>query len=144
MASQDKATDTKPARERDRDRHDTAMARAAGAIPWLTKVHADEGQMQAFVERESSALPHTELWRWAYVSGVLAEDYSCFDSELITVVEGAVSNIWRMRGTCPLHGRVHASNTWVLINTPGFVHTTLFRCHHDGSRRLLAYLPLTG
>lgn len=35
--------------------------------------------------------------------------------------------MWRMSGTCPLHGIPHGSNHWVLINSPGY-NTTRIQC----------------
>jgi len=35
--------------------------------------------------------------------------------------------MWRMTGTCPLHGVPHGSNHWVIINSPGY-NTSRIQC----------------
>lgn len=49
--------------------------------------------------------------------------------------------LWRMSGPCPIHGVVHSSNHWVLMNSPGY-NTTRVQCMSDGSIRELHRLPI--
>lgn len=35
--------------------------------------------------------------------------------------------MWRMNGTCPIHGVPHGSNHWVIINSPGY-NTSRLQC----------------
>lgn len=128
-------------RDRDRDTRDAHIACVQARIPYLTKVHASDGQLSLLCESDSKALCSDTQWMWHYVCGVLAEDYSVFDAVLERTVEDAKATIWHMRGTCPRHSRKHAQNHWCLINTVGFPYTTLFLCHHDNSRAIMTKLP---
>lgn len=129
-------------RERDRDASDAAPPLTRSySIPWLPKVHASLASMELWSTQDTPLLPLDEQWRWHTVSNILAESYSVFDAHLDNVVQGFRSTIWNCRGTCPIHRKVHGHNRWALINTPGFKHTTKFRCFHDGKEFLIPILP---
>lgn len=133
-------------REHDRDEEDKAREKMGTpsrsfSIPWATKFTADDAQMLAFATNDVKQLDKDNQWRWHNVASFLAESYSCFDAHLESIFQGFKSTAWNFSGRCILCQRAHSSNEWCLINTPGFPHTTLARCHKTGERRLIQRLP---
>lgn len=128
-------------RERDRDASDAPVLSRSYSIPWLPKVHASLASMELWSTQDTRLLPEDEQWRWHTVSNILAESYSVFDAHLDNIVQGFRSTIWNCKGLCPVHRKHHTENRWALINTPGFKHTTKFRCFHDGKEFLIPVLP---
>lgn len=72
------------------------------------------------------------------ILGLLMEQYSIEATIVDMSRQGDHSTILKFKGVCPLHRLEHHSNHWCLINTKTF-NTTLFLCHHDGSRRIITH-----
>lgn len=128
-------------RERDRDRHDAVTSTRSYKIAWLGKVHASLASMEQFTTTDTPHLDADNQWRWHNIASILAEEYCSFDASLHSIFQGFKSTVWNFKGTCLLHQCTHQHNRWSLINTPGFPHTTKFRCFHGGEERLLTKLP---
>lgn len=76
----------------------------------------------------------------AYVEDVF-EELGLHVRHVSTVEMRNGGTLWRMSGQCPIHGVVHSSNHWVLMNSPGY-NTTRVQCMSDMSIREVHRLPI--
>lgn len=77
----------------------------------------------------------------AYVEDVFEELGMKHVRHVGTVEMRNGGTLWRLTGPCPIHGVVHSSNHWVLMNSPNY-NTTRIQCMSDGSIRELHRLPI--
>jgi len=98
-----------------------------------------EERREVSVRRPAAPVP--EGTAMDYVATVFAERGVDNVTLVSTVAMRNGGTLWRMRGTCPIHGVIHHSNHWVLMNSPGY-NTTRVQCMHDGSIREMHRLPI--
>lgn len=131
--------------ERERDRQPLDAPRSF-SLPWLPKVHASLASMELWSLKPCKHVSSDDEWRWATVSSVLAECFSCFDAHLDEIFVGHTAIIWHFKDClCPIHRVIHEHNRWSLCNVPYAKHTTKVTCFHSKSNTeqfLVTHLPL--
>lgn len=118
---------------RRREQEDTSAIEAQYRPPHLEPVHFQRtlAERERDRERDRAPLParSADELRLAemYVKDSFAEKgiLGTHHASTVQLRNGGV--MWRMKGTCPIHGVPHGSNHWVLINSPGY-NTTRIQC----------------